>query len=56
VGAFMLAVTLGMGYDHDNLVGLYVAPVWYGGLYLAYKFFQIGEAQSEADSIAQTEW
>ncbi|AJQ29841.1 amino acid permease [Pelosinus fermentans] len=56
VGAFMLAVTLGMGYDHDNLVGLYVAPVWYGGLFLLYKLFKIGEAQQKADLSIQTEW
>ncbi|WP_346356035.1 amino acid permease [Azotosporobacter soli] len=56
VGAFMLAVTLGMGYDHDNLVGLYVAPVWYGGLYILYRMFKIGAAQARADLSVQTEW
>lgn len=56
VGAFMLAVTLGMGYDHDNLVGLYVAPVWYGGLYIVYKLLKIGKAQQKADLSVQTEW
>ncbi len=56
VGLFMLAVTLGMGYDPDNLVGLYVAPVWYGGLYLLYKLFKIGAAQKNADLSIRTEW
>ncbi len=56
VGLFMLAVTLGMGYDHDNLVGLYVAPVWYAALYLVYKFFKIGESQEKADLSVRTEW
>ncbi|GMA97337.1 amino acid permease [Pelosinus sp. IPA-1] len=56
VGIFMLAVTLGMGYDHDNLVGLYVAPVWYGGLYIVYKLLKIGEAQQKADLSIRTEW
>jgi len=56
VGAFMLAVTLGMGYDHDNLVGLYVAPIWYGGLYIVYKLLKIGEAQKKADLSIRTEW
>jgi len=56
VGAFMLAVTLGMGYDHDNLVGLYVAPAWYAALYMVYKFFKIGKSQEKADLSIQTEW
>lgn len=54
VGLFMLAVTLGMGYDHDNLVGLYVAPAWYGGLYLLYKLFKIGIVHEKADFMIQT--
>ncbi len=53
---FMIAVTLGMSYDHDNLVGLYVAPIWYGGLYVLYKLFKIGEAQKKANLNIQTEW
>ncbi|MBP2627302.1 MAG: amino acid permease-associated region [Firmicutes bacterium] len=56
VGIFMVAVTLGMGYDHDNLIALYVAPVWYGTLYILYKLFKIGEAQKKADSSIKTEW
>ncbi|MBP2656727.1 MAG: amino acid permease-associated region [Firmicutes bacterium] len=53
---FMVAVTLGMCYDHDNLVGLYVAPCWYGGLYVLYKLFSIGKAQAVSDHQIQTEW
>lgn len=55
VGAFMFAVMLGMGYDHDNLVGLFVAPVWYGGLYLLYKAFRIGTSRTEGKLSLEAE-
>lgn len=55
VGAFMLAVTLVMGYDHDNLVALYVVPLWYGALYL-FRLFKISVAQQKADLSIRTEW
>ncbi|HWR41251.1 MAG TPA: amino acid permease [Patescibacteria group bacterium] len=56
VGVFMLAVTLGMGYDHDNLVALYVAPAWYAALYVLYRVFKIGTAQQKARLKVHTEW
>lgn len=52
----MLAVVLGMGYDHDNWVGRYFAQVWYGGPFLLYEIFRFGAAQKKADSSIRMEW
>lgn len=56
VGIFMLAVAVGMGYDRDNFVGLCVAPVWYGGLYLLYRFFRIGNNQETPELTTESKW
>jgi L-asparagine transporter-like permease len=53
---FMVAVTFGMCFDHDNFIGLCVAPFWYGGLYLVHKLFNIGKIQASADLTHDTEW
>ena len=47
---FLGAVVLGMSYDPDNLVGLYVAPFWYGGLFLAY---QVLKSRNKAVAVVE---
>ena len=56
VWIFMLAVTFGMSYDHDNFVGLMVAPCWYGGLIAVYKLFNVSNRQIEPAEQVKTEW
>lgn len=53
---FLLVVIVMMRLDHDNLVGLYIAPFWYGGLWLLYHLCKVDEAQKRADPTIKTEW
>lgn len=36
--AFLVLVAVMLGFDADNRVALYVAPFWFGGLALAYRY------------------
>jgi AAT family amino acid transporter len=44
--AFLLLVAVMLAFDDDNRVALYVAPVWFGGLAIAYRLCK-PEAQAQ---------
>jgi amino acid transporter, AAT family len=36
--AFLVLVAVMLGFDNENRVALYVAPFWFGGLTIAYRY------------------